>query len=75
MIYEDAAPYGVLPPCKLLHTCHSIKLLHTCHSVCLLPSCFETGHKKGKMQKNVKMTQEEEMEKTMKEVDNRETAR
>jgi len=35
----------------------------------------ETGHKKGKMQKNVKMTQEEEMEKTMKEVDNRETAR
>jgi len=27
------------------------------------------------MQKNVKMTQEEEMEKTMKEVDNRETAR
>jgi len=27
------------------------------------------------MQKNVKMTQEEKMEKTMKEVDNRETAR
>jgi len=27
------------------------------------------------MQKNVKMTKEEEMEKTMKEVDNRETAR